>query len=81
MGNAGLRQQVVDERGCPTSLFFDELTYHPSLTSAFVPIEVFKFPDVANIRFECNISFCDIRLDECIGVTVRLKATRFFSSL
>ncbi|KAI6222158.1 Zona pellucida-like domain protein [Aphelenchoides besseyi] len=65
----GLAEEVIDERGCPTSPLFNQLTYQKNLNVAFVTTEVFKFPDIETIGFNCNIFPCNKLQNECLGVT------------
>ncbi|CAD5209427.1 unnamed protein product [Bursaphelenchus xylophilus] len=59
--------RVIDERGCPISEDFTELTYSSEASMAFVALDAFRFPDNDLIKFECQLEFCSA--DACVGVT------------
>uniref|UniRef100_A0A7E4VUW5 ZP domain-containing protein n=1 Tax=Panagrellus redivivus TaxID=6233 RepID=A0A7E4VUW5_PANRE len=68
---AGFSHQVLDARGCPvqTPLVQGELTYDNNLTSAFVAVPAYKFPDRSQLRFLCQVQICNKREGDCTGVT------------
>uniref|UniRef100_A0A0K0FUS6 ZP domain-containing protein n=1 Tax=Strongyloides venezuelensis TaxID=75913 RepID=A0A0K0FUS6_STRVS len=63
--------QVVDSRGCPifSPVIQGQITYSDNLKLAFVPVWAYKFPDRSQIYFKCQIQVCNIRENECLGVT------------
>uniref|UniRef100_A0A8L8KSH4 ZP domain-containing protein n=1 Tax=Heligmosomoides polygyrus TaxID=6339 RepID=A0A8L8KSH4_HELPZ len=68
----GLSIPIIDERGCPESLPVQlrPIVYDPSLSSAYMVVEAFVFPDRSNVQFQCQVQICDRRDNECLGVTV-----------
>ncbi|CEF68497.1 Zona pellucida domain-containing protein [Strongyloides ratti] len=63
--------QVVDSRGCPifSPVIQGQITYSDNLKLAFVPVWAYKFPDRSQIYFKCQIQVCNIRENECLGIT------------
>lgn len=57
---------------CPvfTPVIQGQLNYDNSLNLAYVEVWAYKFPDQSNLFFQCQISLCGKRENECIGVTV-----------
>ncbi|VDO22180.1 unnamed protein product [Haemonchus placei] len=45
------------------------VVYDPSLSSAYMVVEAFVFPDRSNVQFQCQVQVCDRRDNECLGVT------------
>uniref|UniRef100_A0A0N4ZMZ9 ZP domain-containing protein n=1 Tax=Parastrongyloides trichosuri TaxID=131310 RepID=A0A0N4ZMZ9_PARTI len=63
--------QVVDGRGCPifSPVIQGQITYSDNLKLAFVPVWAYKFPDRSQVYFKCQIQVCNIKENECLGVT------------
>ncbi|PIO61513.1 hypothetical protein TELCIR_16964 [Teladorsagia circumcincta] len=57
---------------CPEALPVQlrPIVYDPSLSSAYMVVEAFVFPDRSNVQFQCQVQICDRRDNECLGVTV-----------
>ncbi|KAK5964512.1 ZP domain-containing protein, partial [Trichostrongylus colubriformis] len=56
---------------CPEALPVQlrPIVYDPSLSSAYMIVEAFVFPDRSNVQFQCQVQICDRRDNECLGVT------------
>uniref|UniRef100_A0A7I4XXU4 ZP domain-containing protein n=1 Tax=Haemonchus contortus TaxID=6289 RepID=A0A7I4XXU4_HAECO len=69
--NSGLSIPIIDDRGCPEALPVQlrPVVYDPSLSSAYMVVEAFVFPDRSNVQFQCQVQICDRRDNECLGVT------------
>ncbi|VDL69697.1 unnamed protein product [Nippostrongylus brasiliensis] len=69
--STGLSIPIIDERGCPEALPVQlrPIVYDPSLSSAYMIVEAFVFPDRSNVQFQCQVQICDRRDNECLGVT------------
>lgn len=69
--NTGTSIAMIDERGCPQSLPIQlrPIVYDPSLSSAYMVVEAFVFPDRSNVQFQCQVQICDRRDNECLGLT------------
>ncbi|KAL6729448.1 hypothetical protein Aduo_000499 [Ancylostoma duodenale] len=69
--STGLSIPIIDERGCPESLPVQlrPIIYDPSLSSAYMVVEAFVFPDRSNVQFQCQVQICDRRDNECLGIT------------
>ncbi|KAK0425577.1 hypothetical protein QR680_009269 [Steinernema hermaphroditum] len=67
----GSTVRVLDERGCPvfSPVVQGALSYDDSLQLAFVPVWAYKFPDRAQLYFQCQIQVCAKRDNECVGIT------------
>ncbi|TKR93865.1 hypothetical protein L596_008242 [Steinernema carpocapsae] len=67
----GATVRVLDERGCPvfSPVIQGTLSYDNSLNLAFVPVWAYKFPDRAQLYFQCQIQVCNKRENECVGVS------------
>uniref|UniRef100_A0A158P771 ZP domain-containing protein n=1 Tax=Angiostrongylus cantonensis TaxID=6313 RepID=A0A158P771_ANGCA len=69
--STGMSIAIIDERGCPQSLPVQlrPIVYDPSLSSAYMVVEAFVFPDRSNVQFQCQVQICDRRDNECLGLT------------
>ncbi|CAJ0593500.1 unnamed protein product [Cylicocyclus nassatus] len=69
--STGLSIPIIDERGCPYALPIQlrPINYDQSLSSAYMVVEAFVFPDRSNVQFQCQVQICDKRDNECLGIT------------
>ncbi|VDN20718.1 unnamed protein product [Cylicostephanus goldi] len=56
---------------CPYALPIQlrPINYDQSLSSAYMVVEAFVFPDRSNVQFQCQVQICDKRDNECLGIT------------
>ncbi|CAD5213740.1 unnamed protein product [Bursaphelenchus xylophilus] len=67
---AGTEFLLLDDRGCPTNgSLIKEITYSSNLTSAYSPINAFKFADQMIVYFSCQITLCRQEDQGCEGIT------------
>ncbi|KRX76525.1 Elongation factor Tu GTP-binding domain-containing protein 1 [Trichinella sp. T6] len=67
----GRSVRILDETGCPTFSpgIQGNLNYDASLNTASVKVWAYKFPDRADLFFQCQIQICNKQSNECAAIT------------
>ncbi|KRZ22504.1 Elongation factor Tu GTP-binding domain-containing protein 1 [Trichinella pseudospiralis] len=63
--------RILDETGCPTFSpgIQGNLNYDATLNTASVKVWAYKFPDRADLFFQCQIQICNKQSNECAAIT------------
>ncbi|KRZ11887.1 Elongation factor Tu GTP-binding domain-containing protein 1, partial [Trichinella zimbabwensis] len=63
--------RILDETGCPTFSpgIQGNLNYDSTLNTASVKVWAYKFPDRADLFFQCQIQICNKQSNECAAIT------------
>lgn len=70
----GNRIEVIDARGCAIDrVLVDVVEYDPRSARAFAGSHVFKFADLPNLYFDCQLQLCAKDQEGCSRLTVSLR--------